>query len=278
LGGLLSQIGRFVDEGVFGVAAMQTSAASKALPNDIARVLAFVADVYQRGDEASRSLNDSLIQRLLVVYRDAKKQDPHVAMQFANGLITDIPGAAGSALLERTVTLGEACYGFKSVARSGNPSQIWQSASRVVHYSQECLDGLLGHLLIAWGCALGQSMDSGAIGLTFAKKVERVSAMTNGENVHFYVLLRLAKPKLRNGIAHGTAWCDQGRQSVRYTDGRLNKVEHEMSLLEFMAMVTMGCELGRSYIASLSAIVVLEDGNALARSLLPAHLQSVFGR
>lgn len=96
------------------------------------------------------------------------------------------------------------------------------------------------------GYATGKPQGLQVVGYTFAQKLEHFSALTGGESGIFYILVRMGNPKVRNGLAHGTAWFDQAARKVRYTDGRQSKTEYEMGLLEFATLAKLGCDLARS--------------------------------
>jgi len=274
---LLNQIAQLAEEGTLGPEAQASAAEYEAFPNDIARAVKYLADFYVDEDETSQA-RDILTQVLIVAYRDAKKNDPDLAKSFANAFITDFPGTTGTALLPRWTSLAEACYGLKAVAHSDNRSMIWQHSSRLVLNMNEFLDGLIGFLIIAWRCAIGRATNANVLGNAYGSKVHEFGKLTNAEDGVFYLIFRLAKPKLRNALAHGGAWPDYDAGLVRFTEGGQDGIEHEISIVDFMAFTKLGCDLARSYVASLAAIIVLEDGGKGAISLMPRHLVTLWNK
>lgn len=101
--------------------------------------------------------------------------------------------------------------------------------------------------------------------------------VTGGEDGPFYLISRIARPSIRNAIAHGAAWLDSDAAKVRYSDGRAQRRKADVDLLEFGALAMTGSHLAEPYLAALGTIAVMEDGSDLARQLLPAHLAMVFG-
>lgn len=274
---LIKQIVNLGEHGHLGEDAKQGIARYAELPNDIARSIVYVNGFFLADiEEEARQIRGLLCQMMIVVYRDAKKRDPGLARAFANAFIEDFPQASGTALLPRWVSLAEASFAFKNLAKSENPSLVWQQASRLVLATNEFLDGLLGLLIVAWRCALGKTVNVNVLGNPYGSKVDEFHRLTNGDDGPFYLFLRMANPKLRNGIAHNSIWLDPAEQKVRYIVGQQQKIECEMGLTEFMAMAYLGSHLASAYMAALGTIIALEDGGPVVEQLIPAQLVSLY--
>ena len=256
---LLKQIARLGEEGAFGPGAQSSAEEYASLPSDIAYAAKYLTDFYLNTDKTNQT-HDYLIQILIVTYKNTKKRVPKIATSFANAFTADFPRTTGTALLPRWISLAESCFGFKAVANLENRSMIWQHSSQLVLSMNEFLDGLIGLLIIAWRCAIGREINPNVLGNSYGSKVHEFSDLTDGEQGAFYLLFRLANPKLRNALAHKTIWPDYDSGLIRFIEGRQNKAEHEMEIAEFMALVKFGCDLARAYIAFLATILLLESG------------------
>lgn len=274
---LLAQFEQLAADGDFGLAAEAAVGAYAQLPNDVARAVKYVVELYEGTEEPKgRQARDLVAQLLLVTYREAKGKDEAVASNFANAFIDDYPGTTGTSLLAKWISLAEAALGFKSVgAKPNNRSLLWQQSSRLVQMTNEFLDGLLGLLIVAWRCGLGKTVNRNVLTNAYGSKLDEFESLTGGEDGPFYLLFRIADPPLRNGIAHGTAWLDRDAQEVRYTAGRQVRQRHSLELTRFMEMAYCGSYLAQAYLAALATIVVLEGDNVEAASLLPHHLVRV---
>jgi hypothetical protein len=270
---LLNRINGLARDGHLGPEVQRDSELYSSLPSDIDRCAAFVDAFFSADvDKALKEPRSLLCQLILVAYRDAKKRDPEVARDFAYAFIQDFPGAAGSALLPRWSSLGDAALAFRAVANSGDVVLVWQQSSRLVLAVNEFLDGLIGFLLLAQRCAQGKTLNPSVLGNAYGSKINEFARLTGGDDGIFYLLLRIADSDLRNGLAHGSAWLDSDGAKVRYVTGQQQKTEHEMDLVQFMCTATLGSHLGAAYVVALAAIAVFEDGQPASRNRLPAPL------
>jgi hypothetical protein len=102
----------------------------------------------------------------------------------------------------------------------------------------EFLCGLLPYLIIMWRAANDKPVNDAVFSQPFGGLVNQFSNLTGGDEGPFYLFIRIARPRLRNAIAHETAWLDSNNVKVRYTDGREQKQEYEIDLVEFTALAS----------------------------------------
>ena len=267
---LLEQIGKAASKGVFGAQA-ETTARRYAALDSLGVSAAIVSDFYSAAlDSGTTRMRDYFCQTLLVVYREAKKEDTAVAEAYAHALVRDYPSITGSALSIRYKTLIEAGNSLRLVYGEKNPSHVWQQTSRHFLAYSEFLNGLLGYLIIAWRCHLGKVIKPNVLNNTYGSKVQQFGKLPDSEL--FSHFLWLARPPLRNAIAHGTVWLDSENEKVRFIDGRHEKKELELDLVEFMALVQIGSHLGSAYAAAMAAIVVFETARGTHWDRLPGKL------
>jgi hypothetical protein len=172
--------------------------------------------------------------------------------------------------------LAQASLAFREVAHSRNRLLVWQQACKQFQAYNEFLSGLLAYLIILWRTSLGKTMNTAVFDTAFGNRVDQFSSLTGGEHGPFYLFCRLARPRIRNAIAHETCWLDSDAAKVRYTEGRAPRTEHEMDLVEFMGLASAGSHLAHAYLAAIGVIAVMESGNDLAKSSLPSQLIRVY--
>ena len=274
---LLKQLSRMAADGTLGPAAQSTAVEYASYSDGIARALKYVYDYFAASEEESTFARNYFVQILIVVYREAKRRDPEIAMDFVTAFIADYPGTKGTALLPRWSALGDALFEFKKAGQTGARLSVWQASSRIVICLNEFLSGLLGLLLVTWKYGLGKSSSHNVLENAYGSKVRMLSDLTNGDDGVFYLFLRLAHPDLRNSLAHSSAWPDYEAGVVRFTSGRHNEVQEELGLVEFMLYTKLAADLAQGYIAALNVILVFETGNDAAVALLPQHLRGAWG-
>lgn len=278
----LIQLNEQTKAGVFGNAAQASASEYESLKNTGMPVfIKLINDFYRQQrkteeDQMMAKIADIFCQLIIVIYRDAKKQDEVVARAFANSFIEDFPGSIGSCLYPQWEALAKASFAFKSISDNKNQLLAWQQSLKLVQAYNEFLNALLGYFLIAWRCALGKSYSVSVLGNAYASKLNEFSQLTDGEDGAFYLLFRLANPDLRNAVAHEDIWLDQATNLVRYSAGKNPKMTYEMSLEEFVGYGAVGANLGQAYIVAIASIIVLEDGTAQDIKQLPPHLIKVF--
>lgn len=76
--------------------------------------------------------------------------------------------------------------------------------------------------------------------------LDEIKSLTGGNDRAFYLITRLAKPRIRNAIAHGTIWRDAEEEKARYTEGGRQRREYEIALLEFGCFALSGSHLGEA--------------------------------
>jgi hypothetical protein len=274
---LISRIADLGEQGHLGETVQNEVARYTKLPNDMARCAGYINDFFSPDvEEEAKAARNLLCQLVVVVYRDAKKQDAPLARAFATAFSEDFLGIPGTALLPRWVSLAEASLAFQSLSKFGNPSLVWQQATTLVLAVNEFLDGLIGLLVVAWRCTLGKTVNTNVLGNAYGSKVNEFAELTGGEDGVFYLIFRLADPTLRNGIAHSSIWLDPEAQKIHYIVGQQEKTEYEMRLIEFMAIAYLGSHLAQAYVAALATIVVMEDGGPIAEQMIPDQLVKLF--
>lgn len=275
---LMQQVAEMAEEGKLGQSIKAVREEYEQLPVGISTLLKCVVDAYQKGpnvDEEIFRLRDLFCQLIMVTYRDAACRNQEVALALVHSLIKDYPAVQGSCLAPQFCSLVQAALGFRELADSNNRLVIWQQMSRVVLAYNEFLNALLGFLIPCIKCSQGQQPDPAVFSMDYAVKVDQLDSLTGGEDGPFYLITRLASPKVRNAIAHSTIWLDSDAAKVRYTVGKRRKQEHKMELIEFSALALSGSYLSQSYLAAVGAIAVMEEGSDLAKAFLPPHLVRV---
>jgi hypothetical protein len=270
---LLAQMDRMARDGDLGPTAQEYARAYDACSSDVQRSLAYVTDFYASAEAEVAELSDYLVKIVMLPYRESKKHDPDVASAYALAFVRDYPGTSGTTLLSQWSALGEAIGAFKSHG-SKDRASAWQTSSRVVLSLNEFLNALVGLMVVAWRCGLGKTVNPNVLKNPYGSKVHEFGELTGGVDGLFGGLLKLAQPRLRNGLGHGTAWPDYEAGLIRYTDGRDHVVEYTMDYVEFFAYVHAAGVVAQAYIAALNSIVVMESSDSSAVSAMPPHLQS----
>jgi hypothetical protein len=276
---LVQQIAEMAEEGKLGESIKAARKEYERLPVGISTLLKCVVDAYQSNsnmDGEILQLRDLFCQLLVAIYRDAPLRNQEVAHALVHSLIKDYPGVQESCLAPQLCSLMEAALGFREVGDLRNRLMVWQQMSRIVLAYNEFLNALLGFLIPCLKCSKGKQPDPAVFATAYAAKVDQFNSLTGGENGPFYLITRLARPKLRNAIAHGTIWLDSNAAKVRYSVGQKKREEHEIELIEFSGLALSGSHLPASYLAAIGAIAVMEDGSDLAKAFLPQHLVQLF--
>ncbi|MCK4394688.1 hypothetical protein KAX17_17440 [Candidatus Bipolaricaulota bacterium] len=275
---LLEQVVEMAEEGKFGESIKAVRKEYEQLPVGIATLLKCVTDAYADKHGINKEilqLRDLFCQLLVATYRDAARREPDVALALVHSLIRDYPGVPESCLAPQFCALMQAALSFRELAYSKNRLLVWQQMSRLVLAYNEFLNALLGYLIPCIRCSRGKEPNAKIFSMPYSARVKELNALTGGENGPFYLITRLARPKIRNAIAHGTIWLDSKAAMVRYPDGP-RKRKSEIDLLKFGALALSGSHLAEPYLAAAGTIAVMEDGSELARQFLPAHLVRVF--
>ncbi len=276
---LVQQIAEMAEEGKLGETIKAARKEYERLPVGIATLIKCVVDAYQSNPSINGEilqLRDLFCQLVMAIYRDASLRNQEVAHALVHSLIKDYPGVQESCLTPQLCSLMEAALGFREVGDLKNRLMIWQQMSRMVLAYNELLNALLGFLIPCLKCAKGKQPDSAIFSIAYAAKVDQFNSLTGGEDGPFDLITRLARPKLRNAIAHGTIWLDSNAAKVRYSVGQKKREEHEIELIEFSGLALSGSHLPTAYLAAIGAIAVMEDGSDLAKSFLPQHLIQLF--
>ena len=279
---LIQQFSQLASEGMFSqyIKASQQQY-DQLKPLGGVAVLVQVAREFQ--EETERHVQEigeirSLICKLLiVVYREAKRQDPSISLTFVHSFIQDYPSIPESSLLPRWVSLTLSSLAAREISHSQNRLLTWQIYKQQFQAYNEFLNGLLSYLIILWRTSLSKGVNLNVFDTNYANKVDDFNNLTGGEDGAFYIFSRLARPRIRNAIAHESIWLDSEAGKVCFTEGRgNNKVESEMDVSEFFTLATIGSHFSHAYIAAIAVIAVMEDGSDFAKSLLPIQLVQVF--
>lgn len=215
------------------------------------------------------------LQLLIVSYREAKRINPSVATSLLDSFVNDYPGVQHSCLLPKWTSLANASLAFREVASTENKLLIWQQSCTLFSAYNEFLNGLLAYLIVLWRTAKGKTINTAVFSVPYANKINQFSNLTGGDDGAFYLVFRLAQPKLRNAVAHGTMWPDLDAGKVRYIDVK-PPVENEISLIDFTGLCSVGSHLAQPYLAALALIAIMENGVESAKSLLPQDLVTLF--
>lgn len=276
---LLEQVAQMAAEGEFGESIKSAQREYDQLPAGMAillkTVLDFCAETSHHESEIAQ-IRSLACQLLIVAYREAKRKDTTIALSFAHSFIEDYPGVPESSLLPQWCSLAQASLAFREMAHSENRLLVWQQSCKQFQAYNEFLNGLFSYLIVLWRTSLGRSVNIQVFDATYANKINQFSSLTGGEDGPFYLFCRLARPRIRNAIAHETIWLDSDAAKVRFTEGRNPKIESEMQLVEFMALASIGSHLAHAYLAAIGVIAIMEEGTDFAKDLMPPQLVRVF--
>ena len=279
---LIQQFSQLASEGMFSqfIKASQQQY-DKLKPLGGVAVLVQVAhefhEVTEHHDQEIGEIRSLICQLLIVAYREAKRKDPSIALAFVHSFIQDYPSIPESSLLPRWVSLTQSSLAIREISHSQNRLLAWQIYKQQFQAYNEFLNGLLSYLIILWRTSLSKRVNLNVFNANYANKVDDFNTLTGGEDGAFYIFSRLARPRIRNAIAHESIWLDSETGKVCFTEGRgNNNVESEMDLSEFVALSGIGSHLPHAYITAIAVIAVMEDGSDFAKSLLPLQLAQVF--
>jgi hypothetical protein len=277
----IQQLHQMSKDGVFGeVVQRDAHAYDHSQHTTMSIFLDVVRDFYSNEARLSQQqlaeLTDLFCQLFIVVYREAKRADPAVADALLHAFLKDYPGAPDTCIYPQWDALLQACHGFKASLTTSNRLLLWQHSLRLTQAYNEFLNVLLGYYLVAWRTALGKTVSTNVLYNSYGAKVNEFSSLTNGSDGPFYLLFRIAKPHLRNAIAHEQIWLDSESNTIRYADGKDALTQYEMPLTEFVVLNGVGSNLALAYIAAVAAVAVLEVGSASDVAQLPAHLVKLF--
>lgn len=276
---LLEQLSEMVIEGMHGDVIRVSQDEYKKLhsPEDV--VLKTALDFVQQTrtlEPEIRQLRDLICQLFIVSYRESKRKESDVAEAFLRSLTDDYPGVNESALLPRWTSLAKASIAMREALSTENRLLVWQQATKLVQATNEFLYGLLPYLIIMWRVIKSKTVKTTVFSQNYGILVNQFRDLTDGESGIFYLLLRIAKPSLRNAIAHETIWMDSENGKVKFVDGLYEKSESEMDLADFMVLALSGSHLAPAYLGALTVIGILEYGSKNAITMIPEYLTKVF--
>jgi len=276
---LLKQLSETVAKCKFGGDIQASQAAYDRLHSVEAILLKTILDFVEETEKHTpeiAEIRNLACQLLIVAYREASRKDLPAAEAFFNSFTDDYPGVAESSILPRLVSLTNASLAMREVADTENRLLIWQQVSKQFQATSEFLCGLFPYLIIMWRVANGKSYNSSVFTQSFGQLVNQFSDLTGGEDGPFYLFIRIAHPKIRNAIAHETAWIDSNSGKVRYIDGRDNRQEYEIDLVKFTAIASIGSHIVPAYLAALAVIGIMKFGSCVAKALIPPKLVNIF--
>lgn len=273
------QLGQIAEEGKFGPSIQVAREEYAQLPTGTQVFLKCVLEA----DGRRSGINEEIVglRRLFTrfvvsVYRDGKKAEGDAAEALLLSLIEDYPGVPESCLYPQFCSFIEACLAFREVATSSNRLLIWQQLTRSVLACNEFLNVLSGFLIPCLRVAVGRDAEPRVFQMNYRSRIDQLISFTGGAASEFARVIELARPRVRNAIAHDSIWLDSDASKVRYTEGGKLRQEYEMELTEFGKLALLGSHLCETYLASIGAIAILEDGSEVAVSLLPEYLVTTF--
>tara|TARA_R110002072_G_C7832112_1_gene524261 strand:- start:125 stop:991 length:867 start_codon:yes stop_codon:yes gene_type:complete len=269
---LMAQFSDMAEQGSFGDAVKQSKAEYAELPDGMATSIKTFLDFYgglSTGDLETAQMRDTICKSIISTFRDANRKDPDIAAHFVNGFIQDYPGVSESCMTPRWASLASACLAFREICQTTNKILIWQQAIKLFQSYNEFLNGLFGYLIILCRVSLDKTVNPNVLNTAYGNKIHQLEELSGAETGPLYLLLRIAKPDIRNACAHETIWLDSEQNMVRYTYGNQNKVEAEIDLAEFMVLTSTGTHLAQPYLAAIAFLVVMDAGTTLAHSFMP---------
>ena len=276
---LLEQFNAMAEEGAFGEQITNSKLEYGKLPSGLPVMLKTVADFCEslpKHEPEISKMSDLICQIHIAAYREASRKQPDISSHFVHSFIQDYPGVAESCLLPKWTSLAKSCLALRELGKSQNKLLIWQQSLKLFQSYNEYLSGLFGYLIILWRIYLDKPVKPDVLNTSFGNKVNQLSELTGGDDGPFYLYLRIAKPDIRNAIAHETIWLDSDNAIVHYSHGNQNKIESQIDFIEFMSLATFGSHIAQPYLVAIAVIVIMECGSGFAKSLLPESYRKVF--
>jgi hypothetical protein len=263
-------------EGKLGEVIQAAAKEYQHIPPSPTLLIRFVNDFYQphesEEDAEIAGIAEMFCKILIVIYRDAKKRNAEVAHALLFSFLQDFPGADNTCLFSRWDYLAKAALGFQAASET-NAILAWEQAKNLFQAYNEFLNGLLGYMLIAWRCALEKPFAVNTLTNPYASKLNEFADLTGGEDSPFGLILKLARPDIRNAIAHGSIWLVSDSKKVRFSDRHQT---HELDLTDFLMYGLVGSHLAQSYLVAIAVLVLCEIGTSAEASQIPTHLSDVF--
>ena len=273
----LAELSRLALQGTFGTDAQSMTEAYQSL-STIDVFLKVVHTFYRQRNSVEAAqiaeFADMFCRLLIVVYRDAKKQDTQVSTAFLYSFLEDYPGVPGSCLFSKWEALGRSAYALKAVSHAG-PLATWEQSKNLFQAYNEFLNGLLGFLIVGWRCALGRRVNSNVITNAYGAKLNDFRDLTGGLDGAFEIIFKLAHPEIRNAIAHGDIWLDTASNGL-VKHGNRGHQTGEIPYIDFLGFAMIGSHLGEAYLTAIATILVIENGSDTNVAQLPQHLVRVF--
>jgi len=275
---LLKQFLEIAKGGKFGGKIKEKSEEIDKIESGIELLLWHVANFYKEMDETDdeniKKAQSIIYQIIIVAYREANRNNPEVATALVNSFTSDYPNVPNTCLLPKWHSLASASLAFKEV-HDLNPLVSWEANKQLFQAYNEFLNGLLGYLLLCWRTGQGRDINTDVLTQNYAQTLTQFKDISAGEDGIFYIIFRIAKPRIRNACAHGDIWLDADKGVVRYND-HIEEEEKEVSIEEFLIWNLMGSIISNSYLSALATIAILEEGNEGLKKLIPKRIIELF--
>jgi hypothetical protein len=263
-------------EGFFGAEAQRYTEYFANLQGDdvfYALIQNFYAPV-DGDNEQIFNIADLIAQLLMVVYRETKNKDQAFAEAYLKSFIDDFPGTFGTALAPKWQSLASTSITFRAIASNNSePLLAWQSAKPLFEAYNEFLNVLLSYLIIGWQIVRSKRYSLNTFKNAYGNKAQVFSDLTDGENGPFYIFHRIAKPRIRNAIAHGDIHLNRDKAIILYADGKGNKRRnYTIDVVEFVGLAAVGSHLARAYLTAIACIAAYEHDEGKAKRQLPEHV------
>lgn len=275
---LLKQFLEIAKGGKFGEKIKEKSEKIEKIGSGIELLLWNVANFYKEmdktDDENIKRAQSIIYQTIIVAYREANRNNPEVATALVNSFTSDYPNIPNTCLLPKWHSLASASLSFKEV-HDLNPLVSWEASKQLFQAYNEFLNGLLGYLLLCWRARQGRDINTDVLTQNYAQKLTQFKDVSDGEDGIFYLIFRIAKPRIRNACAHGEIWLDSNKGVVRYND-HVEEEEKDVPIEDFLIWNSMGSIISNSYLSALATIAILEEGSEEQKELIPEKTRDFF--
>jgi hypothetical protein len=228
-------------------------------------------------DQKAGSILISIYSFILNTYCAAKVVKPEEALTFYSSWLYDYPGVPESCLLRKWSSLGLANYNFQNSRYSGTEGQKWEDLRSLFKSYNEFLNALISYLIILLQISQGKQVNPGIFDSPYGSKLDQLRKLVSNDKGASYLVNNLARPHIRNAIAHEEIFPDSKNDRVIYIDGRgINKRQYDLDYSEFGNLAIYGSYLFHIYFASICVISVMEHGTDKEKSLLPSDLAKAY--
>ncbi len=275
---LLEQFLKMAKRGKFGNTIKEKSDEIQEIESGIELLLWNVAEYYKKlnetDDENVKQARSIIYQVIIVAYREANRNNDEVSTALVNSFISDYPNAENTCLCPKWHSLASASLVFREV-RDLNALVCWESSKQLFLAYNEFINGLLGFLLLCWRAGQGRELNTDVLTQNYAQKLTQFKDVSGGEDGIFYIIFRIANPRIRNACAHGDIWLDFDNGIVHYIDLVENQ-EKQIKIEEFLIWNFMGSIIADSYLSALATIAILEEGTEKQKASIPKKTRDLF--